>query len=85
MAARFQKETTMKCLVCKHGETRPGKVTITLERNSLTLVIKGVPAEVCENCGEEYLDEKVTSRLLATAEEVASEGAQVDVREYIAA
>ncbi|MBI2841946.1 MAG: type II toxin-antitoxin system MqsA family antitoxin [Armatimonadetes bacterium] len=75
----------MKCLVCKHGETRPGKVTITLERNSLTLVIKGVPAEVCENCGEEYLDEKVTSRLLATAEEVASEGAQVDVREYIAA
>lgn len=64
----------MKCAICKTGETRPGQVTITLERNSLILVVKGVPAEDCENCGEEYVDEKTSADLLHDAEEAAKSG-----------
>jgi len=75
----------MKCIICKHGETRPGQATVTLERNGTTLVIKGVPANVCANCGEEYVDEGTTTRLLKTADEAARSGVQVDVREYAAA
>ena len=75
----------MKCVICRSGETRPGKATVTLERDGTTLVIKGVPARVCANCGEEYVDEETAARLLKTAEEAAQVGVQVDVREYIAA
>ncbi len=75
----------MKCVICKNGETRPGKATVTLERGATTLVIKGVPAGVCANCGEEYVDEAITAQLLNTAEEAAQAGVQVDVREYAAA
>ena len=75
----------MKCVICKQGETKPGKATVTLERNGMTLVVKNVPARVCANCGEEYVDEKTTSRLLKGAEEAARAGVQVDIREYIAA
>ena len=75
----------MKCVVCKHGDTREGKVTVTLERGEFTLVVKGVPARVCENCGEEYVDEAVSRRLLAIAEDLAHSGSQVDIREYVAA
>ncbi len=75
----------MKCVVCKHGETRDGKATITLERDSTTLVVKGVPANICDNCGEEYLSEEVTAQFLKSAEEAARAGVQVAVREYIAA
>ncbi len=75
----------MKCLVCKNGETVSGTATVTLERDNLTLVIKGVPAKICENCGEEYLAEAETSHVLKTAEEAAQSGVRVDVREYIAA
>lgn len=75
----------MKCLICKHGETRPGKATVTLERNGMMLVVKNVPALVCGNCGEEYVDEATTARLLKEAEEAARAGVQVDVREYITA
>ena len=75
----------MKCLICKQGETQPGTATVTLERSNLTLVIKRVPAQVCQNCGEEYVDEETTLQLLKTAEEVAQAGAQVDIREYMAA
>ena len=75
----------MKCVVCKQGETRPGAATVTLSREQLTLVVKGVPAEVCENCGEEYVDADTTARLLHTAEEAVQSGVQVDVRRYVAA
>jgi YgiT-type zinc finger domain-containing protein len=75
----------MKCLICKHGETRPGKATVTLERNGMMLVVKKIPGLVCGNCGEEYIDEATTARLLKEAEEAARAGVKVDVREYITA
>ena len=43
----------MKCVVCKSGETHEGTTTVTLERDGLTLVMKEVPAEICDNCGED--------------------------------
>ncbi len=70
----------MKCVTCKQGETRAGTVTVTLTRDGTTVVIKGVPANVCANCGEEYLDEATTTRLTTVAEEAARTG--VEVREY---
>ena len=75
----------MKCVICRHGETRPGTATVTLERDSTTLVVKSVPALVCENCGEEYIDEETTARILKTAEEAAESGVVVDIREYVGA
>ena len=75
----------MKCVVCHQGDIREGTATITLERDGMILVFKRVPAEVCEVCGEEYVDEQTTARLLAAAEEAARAGVQVDVREYVAA
>ena len=55
----------MKCLICKQAETQPGVTTITLERDGLTLVVKQVPAQVCPNCGEAYVDEVETRALAA--------------------
>ena len=75
----------MKCVICKHGETRRATTTVTLTRDTTTVVIKGVPADVCDNCGEEYVDEVTTARLLRTVEEAARAGVEVDIREYIAA
>lgn len=75
----------MRCVICKQGEIRPGTATVMLERNGMTLVVKSVPARVCENCGEEYVDEDITARLLREAEDAARSGVQVDIREYVAA
>ncbi len=75
----------MKCVICSQGNTQPGTATVTLTRESLTLVVKGVPAQVCENCGEEYVNEETSKQLLTTAEEAAQAGVQVDVRQYTAA
>ena len=75
----------MKCVICKHGETEPGLTRVTLTGGGTTIVFRDVPAQVCDNCGEEYVDEEITGRLLAIAEEAARSGVHVDVRDYKAA
>jgi YgiT-type zinc finger domain-containing protein len=76
-------------VVCKQGDTREGTAAVTLERDGTFLVFKKVPTDVCEVCGEEYVDEHfdvhTTARLLVAAEENTLAGVQVDIQEYIAA
>jgi YgiT-type zinc finger domain-containing protein len=80
----FTQEAIMKCSMCKHGETHPGKVTVTLQRGEATVIIKGVPGDVCENCGEYYLSEKITGRVLALAEDEVKKGAEVEIIRFAA-
>jgi YgiT-type zinc finger domain-containing protein len=72
----------MKCVICKHGKTAPARVTVTLERGAATFVFKSVPASVCDNCGEQYLSESVTRRLLREAEGAIGAGVQVEIRGF---
>ena len=75
----------MKCVICKQADVEPGTATVTLERDSMTLVVNHVSARVCPNCGEEYINEEAATRLLVTVEQSTRAGVQVDVREYAAA
>ena len=48
------------------------------------MVINDVPARVCENCGEEYVDERVAESVLAAAEASARAGVRVEICDYLA-
>jgi YgiT-type zinc finger domain-containing protein len=72
----------MKCIVCKHSNTQPGKMTATFERADTTIVIKEIPADVCDNCGEQYLSQAISAQLLKQAEDAVKAGIQIDVRKY---
>ena len=74
----------MKCTICRTGQTATGTVTVTLQRGSTTVVIKEVPAEVCDNCGEYFLSEAITHDVLARAEAAVSKGAEVEILRYAA-
>ena len=74
----------MKCVLCKHGETRPGETTVTLQRNETTVILKCVPAEVCLDCGEYYLSEDVTEKVLERAERATQNGAEVEIIRFAA-
>jgi len=74
----------MKCVICRKGETVPGQTTVTLQRGNATVVIKDVPAEVCENCGEQYFDEALTAKLLERAEQAVKNGAEVEIIRFAA-
>lgn len=72
----------MQCVICKNGKTVQGDTTVTLEKKGPTLVFRHVPALVCDNCGEKYIDDKVTSDLLLTANDIIKSGVELDIRNY---
>ncbi len=69
----------MKCVICKNGETIKGKTIVTLERNGSIIVLKGVDASICDNCGEYYLDSETTQKVLEKADEACKNGAEIEV------
>ncbi|MCX5772485.1 MAG: type II toxin-antitoxin system MqsA family antitoxin [Candidatus Hydrogenedentes bacterium] len=74
----------MKCTLCKHGETAPGTTTVNLNQGESTIIIKGVPAEICTNCGEYYVSEEINAQLLRLAEEAVRKGAEVEIIRFAA-
>ena len=74
----------MNCVICRNGNTSPGWVTVTLQRDETTVIFKQVPAEVCNNCGEYYLTQSVTDQLLARAETAVRNGIEVEIIRFAA-
>lgn len=74
----------MKCVICKSGETCTGTTTVTLTRGEATIVVKNVPAEICDNCGEYYLDDETSAKILSLAEKALEENREVEVIQFAA-
>lgn len=74
----------VKCVLCKSGETQPGSVSVTLERGASVVVIRDVPAEICRQCGEFYLDEGTTASAMRMAEDAVKRHAEVEILRYAA-
>ena len=74
----------MKCTICKTGHTQPGVATVTLQRENTVVVIRDVPAEICEDCGEYYLSEPVARRVYADADKTAHRHVEVAIQRYAA-
>ena len=47
----------MKCPICKFGEMKDGFTQVVLTRENATVIFRNVPAKICDDCGEYYLDE----------------------------
>lgn len=74
----------MNCVICKTGQISGGTATITLQRGETTVVIKSVPADVCDNCGEYYLSEEMTERVMELGESAVKKGVEVEVLRWAA-
>lgn len=74
----------MNCAICRNGTTRPGFVTVTLQRGETTVILKQVPSDVCDNCGEYYLSSEVTAQVLEKAESAVKSGAEVEILRFAA-
>jgi YgiT-type zinc finger domain-containing protein len=73
----------MKCIVCQDGETRAGVTTVTLARKGHMVVVKDVPAEICMNCGEDYVDPHVIREIIDLIDKMPKNDILVDVRQYV--
>ncbi|MGH9000458.1 MAG: type II toxin-antitoxin system MqsA family antitoxin [Acidimicrobiia bacterium] len=71
------------CAVCA-GDARPATTSYTFEREARTLVVKDVPADVCVNCGEAFVNDLVAGHLLEMAARNRRSGEPYAVEPYAA-
>lgn len=74
----------MKCVICRHGKTYSGNVNVTLERDGCIIIIKNVPADICENCEEYYLSQSTTAAVFDRAERAIDSNAEVEILRFAA-
>jgi len=72
----------MKCAICKYGETQAGVTTIVLEKNETILVFKQVPAQICDNCGEEYISSQTNQKVLERARYEMNKGISLELLDF---
>jgi hypothetical protein len=57
---------------------------VTLERGATVVIVRDVPASVCRNCGEYYLDEAVAEKLYRQGEDAVQRHSEVEILRYAA-
>jgi hypothetical protein len=69
-------------VVCKHGRTRPGLVTVTLHRRDTTVIFKQIPAQGCGNGGDCYFSDPATGQVINSSEAAMRSGAEVETPRF---
>ena len=52
----------MECFKCK-GNLIEKKINYVVNLENTIIIIKGVPAKVCKQCGEKYFDDETTENI----------------------
>jgi YgiT-type zinc finger domain-containing protein len=72
---------TPKCPLCG-GKPAKGSTTVTVELGFGVVVIRHVPAQVCDQCGEAWLDDAVAAELEEIVSQARVKRSVVDVTEW---
>ena len=67
-----------RCPVCG-GNKSPGKTTYSVDLGTGIVVVRNVPATVCDQCGEEWIAPKTARSLERFTDEARQKGRQVEI------
>lgn len=71
----------MECFMCK-GTLEKKKVNYIVDLEETIIIIKGVPAKVCKQCGEEYFDDKTSENIEAIVNQLKRFPMEVSIVNY---
>ncbi|WP_058557984.1 type II toxin-antitoxin system MqsA family antitoxin [Thiohalocapsa sp. ML1] len=69
------------CPLCA-GRRKPGQTTFTAELGFGVVVVRHVPALVCDQCGEEWIEDPVAAALEAVVDEARAKHSLVEVTDW---
>lgn len=76
----------MNCFKCK-GKLEKRKVNYVVDLENTIIIIKGVPAKVCTQCGEQYFDDETSEnieKIVNQLKELSTEVSIVNYKEEVA-
>jgi YgiT-type zinc finger domain-containing protein len=71
----------MNCIICKANLTK-GNVNHIVDLGVGIIIIKDVPANICTQCGEYYLDTATAMKLESIVDEIKKNKAEVFIVNY---
>lgn len=71
----------MDCIICR-GTLIEGLVNHIVDINGHIIIIKNVPANICTQCGEYYVENKIVLILERLIDEVLNSNAEVLIINY---
>ena len=71
----------MKCFTCK-GDLEDKETTFLAELDKCIIIIKGVPTQVCRQCGEVSYTDQVAAELEKIVEKMKSIATEIAVADY---
>jgi YgiT-type zinc finger domain-containing protein len=72
----------MTCPICGQEALGSGTTTFTADTGGTVVVVRDVPADVCANCGEAFINDSVAAELEALVLEAKASGTESLVRHY---
>jgi len=70
-----------RCPLCG-GEKEPGTTTFTVDLSFGVLVVRDVPALVCSQCGEAWIEDEVAAKLEALVADARRRQSVVEVTRW---
>ncbi|MBI3078893.1 MAG: type II toxin-antitoxin system MqsA family antitoxin [Deltaproteobacteria bacterium] len=67
-----------RCPLCG-GEKAPGRTIYSVDLGTGVVVVRNVPAEICKQCGEEWIGAETARRLEAIVEKARQERPDVEI------
>jgi len=71
----------MKCPFCK-GDMKEGKTSLPYEIGERLIVVRNVPALVCEQCGEVFIEMKVAKKVEKIVNSAVTNGISLGFLDY---
>jgi len=69
------------CPVCL-GKKREGTTTFVVELGSGVIVVRHVPALLCDQCGMEWIEDATAEVIEKIVNELRQKGSAIEVKEY---
>lgn len=67
-----------QCPICA-GKVEPGTTTFAVDLKSGLIVVRNVPALVCTQCGEEWIEDSTAIELEQITERAKAQNSQLEV------
>lgn len=71
----------MECFMCK-GELIEKKVNYMVDLEKTIIIIKDVPAKVCDQCGEQYFDDETSQNIEKIVNKLKDFSTEVTIINY---
>jgi len=74
--------STYSCPVCHGGTKKPGTTTFTVDLGFGVVVVREVPAQVCDLCGTDWIEDPVAEKLEQIVEQARKKHPVIEVSNW---